>query len=505
MRQAEEKELGIMPRPEGVSRQAWLYSEIRSAILNGQLPVGTRLPASRDLAKQQNISRGTVLAVFAQLAAEGYVDGHVGRGTFVSASIPQNRCTIATAATSSRKRLGGLSTRGLVLTQTPFKVEGRPDPARPFRPSQPDLKLFPFAQWNRIAARRARLSQKFLLSDAESRGYLPLRQVIAERLRYSMRIRTNPEQIAIVGSMQQAFDICSRLLLEPGDKVWMEDPGYPGACRIFQSNGASVVGVPVDADGIDITAGIRLAKNARLAYVTASRQTPLGMSLSLDRRLALLRWADEVDAIVIEDDYDSEYRFSGHPLAALKSLDKSERVIYTGTFSKLLFPSLRLAYIVLPDWLTEPFASALSVTCRHMSLLPQVVLHEFMAEGYFGRHIRRMRTIYGERANIFQEAVSSRLGGLLTLPAMSAGIDSAVFLHQGVDDHAVTKALVAAGIETRPLSAYKVVSKPPAGLILGFAPFERNEILAGSETMSRVLENMLNSRPSQKPIEHNSP
>jgi GntR family transcriptional regulator/MocR family aminotransferase len=490
MRRAEEKELAVNPRPEGVSRQAWLYSEIRSAILDGQLLPGSRLPASRDLAIQLSISRGTVLAVFAQLVAEGYLIGHVGRGTFVSASITTNHHTpkAAATATPSHNKHNRLSTRGLALIQTPFKLEGQTYPARPFRPNQPDLSLFPFAQWNRITARRARLAQTSLLCNAESRGYQPLRQVIAERLRFSMGISASPEQIAIVGSMQQAFDICSRLLLEPGDKVWMEDPGYPGAYRVFLGNGAHVVGIPVDANGMDIAAGIQLAKNARLAYVTTSRQTPLGMPLSLDRRLALLRWADEVDAIVIEDDYDSEYRFSSQPLAPLKSLDKSERVIYTGTFSKLLFPSLRLAYIVLPDWLAEQFASALSLTCRHMSLLPQVVLHEFMAEGYFGRHIRHMRSIYSERAIAFQEAVFSRLGGLLSLPPIAAGIDAAVFLHQGVDDQSLSKALMAGGIENRPLSAYKVASEPPAGLVLGFAPFDRDEILTGTQIMAQILE-----------------
>jgi GntR family transcriptional regulator/MocR family aminotransferase len=492
MRRAEEKELAIMPRPEGMSRQAWLYTAIRSAILDGQLPAGARLPASRDLAKQQSISRGTVLAVFAQLVAEGYLIGQVGKGTFVSASIPVNSFTTANVVspTCSNNWLNRLSKRGLALTQTPFELEGRPDTARPFRPNQPDLKLFPYAKWNRIAARRARMSQKSLLSTGESMGYRPLRQVIVERLRYSMRINANPEHVAIVGSMQQAFDICSRLLLESGDKVWMEDPGYPGAYQIFKSNGANVVGVPVDTDGMDIAAGKRLAENARLAYVTASRQTPLGMPLSLDRRLSLLRWADGVDAIVIEDDYDSEYRFSGNPLAALKSLDKSERVIYVGTFSKLLFPSLRLAYIVLPDWLSEPFASALSLTCRHISLLPQVVLHEFMSEGHFGRHIRYMRTLYKERATIFQEVVLSRLAGQVNLSSISAGLDTVAFLHHSMDDRTTCKALVAAGIETRPLSAYKVATDPPAGMVLGFAPFDRTEILAGTEAMARVMEQL---------------
>jgi GntR family transcriptional regulator/MocR family aminotransferase len=487
MRRAEDKELAIAPRPEGVTRQAWLYAEIRAAILAGRLAAGTRLPASRDFAQRQGLARGTIQAVFAQLVAEGYLVGEVGRGTFVSDALPPTRKAPAKAHAPADAAHDRLSRRGKLLAQTPFMAGGRPDPARAFRPNQPDLTLFPFALWNRIAARRARLSQRALLSDGEALGYLPLRQAIAERLRYAMRIDTRPEQIAIIGSVQQAFDLCSRLLLDPGEVVWMEDPGYPGATRIFESNGARVVGVPVDASGLDVAAGMQRAPDARLVYVTPSRQTPLGMAQALDRRLALLHWAERTEAVVIEDDYDSEYRFSGNPLAALKSLDKSGRVIYAGTFSKLLFPSLRLAYVVLPDWLTEPFAQALSVTSRHQSLLPQVVLHEFMAEGHFGRHIRRMRTLYGERAAAFQEAVSLRLGEWLTLPAIAAGIDTVAMLPQCADDRVVARALLEAGIETRPLSAYKVTAEPPAGLVLGFAPFQPATIRAGVEAMAAAL------------------
>ena len=302
----------------------------------------------------------------------------------------------------------------------------------------------------------------------------------------------------IVGSVQQALDLCARLLLDPLDEVWMEDPGYPGALQIFRAAGASVVGVPVDQHGIDVDAGMRRAPRARLAYVTAGRQSPLGVPLSLERRLALLRWAEQAGACVIEDDYDSEYRYSGSPLAALKSLDTRDRVVYAGSFSKLLFPSLRLAYVVVPAWLGDHFAAALSLTARHMPLLPQAVLHEFMAEGHYGRHIRRMRLAYGERAAALEEAIARRLGGLLSVPPITTGIDAAAFLPPASDDASIARQALAAGLETRPLSAYAVDAATPSGLVLGFAAFNRRQIEAGVDALAEVLENALRKRARKK-------
>ncbi len=487
MRQAEENVLAILPRPAGASRQAWLFSEIRSAILDGRLRGGTRLPASRDLARQQKLSRGTVVEVYAQLAAEGYLVSRVGQGTFVACSLPTSEPGPKAKDKIPATPRSGLSRRGEVLARTPFTSGGGAFPAQVFQPHQPDLALFPFAQWNRIAARRARLAQRTLLCAGEEKGYLPLRRVIADRLRYSMHVDAYPEQIAIVGSVQQALDLCTRLLLDPGDQVWMEDPGYPGAHRVFESNGAKVVAIPVDSHGLKVAVGARSAPAARLAYVTANRHTPLGMPLALSRRLALLRWAEQAGAVVIEDDYDSEYRYSGRPLAALKSLDESGHVIYVGTFSKLLFPSLRLAYAVLPEWLVDPFGAALSVTCRHLSLLPQVVLHEFMAEGHFGRHIRRMRGVYSERAEFFREAVSSQLAGCLRVPAITAGLDAVAYLPDGADDQSVADALFKEGVAVCPVSRYGIAAKPTAGLVCGFAPFGSEEIDAGVQRIAAIL------------------
>lgn len=494
MRRAADIAFALGPRPAGVTRQGWLYAEIRDATHAGRLAPGARLPPSRDFARQLGVSRGTVLAALAQLVAEGYLVGAVGKGTFVSAQLPAPRASSRAATGTARKAEGRLSRRGALLVQSPFPLHGRPPAARPFRPYQPDLAAFPFALWNRIAARRSRLSQRAMLADGDARGYRPLRRAIAEHLRYALRIDCSDEQVMIVGSVQQTLDLCARLLLDPQDDVWMEDPGYLGALRIFQAAGANVVAVPVDRKGLDVDAGMRRAPRARLAYVTAGRQSPLGVPLALDRRMALLRWAEQAGACIIEDDYDSEYRYSGSPLAALKSLDTAGRVIYAGSFSKLLFPSLRLAYAVVPDWLGDSFVAALSLTARYPSLLPQAVLHEFMAEGHYGRHIRRMRLAYGERAVALEQAVARRLGGLLSVPPITTGIDTPAFLPAGSDDAGIARQAAAAGLETRPLSAHAIEAPPPSGLVLGFAAFDPPQIEAGVDTLAQVLDAALKDR-----------
>lgn len=492
MRHAADIEFALGPRPMGVSRQGWLYAEIRAAVHSGRLVYGARLPPSRDFARQLGVSRGTVLAALAQLAAEGYLAGTAGSGTFVCVRLPELPAASRPVAGVAPAAVDRLSKRGALLSRSPFPLRGQPTLACPFRPNQPDLAAFPFALWNRIAARRSRLSQRAMLADADARGHRPLRQAIAEHLRHSMQISCSDEQVMIVSSVQQALDLCARLLLDPNDEVWMEDPGYPGALRVLRAAGARVVGVPVDREGLDVAAGVRRASRARLAYVTAGRHSPLGVPLALERRMALLQWAQRAGACIIEDDYDSEYRYAGSPLAALKSLDVHERVIYVGSFSKLLFPSLRLAYAIVPPWLADPFAAALSLTARHVSVLPQVVLHEFMVEGHHGRHIRRMRLAYGERAASLEEAISRRLGGLLTVLPITAGLDCAAFLPKECDDAWIARQAIAAGLETRPLSAYRIDAAAPSGLVLGFAAFPCPQIAAGVDTLARVLEAAFN-------------
>jgi GntR family transcriptional regulator / MocR family aminotransferase len=358
----------------------------------------------------------------------------------------------------------------------------------PFRPSQPDVTAFPLPAWRRLSTRysRTRLAQEMGYSDAA--GYAPLRRAIAEHLHYSQRIACDAEQVIIFSSTQQALDLCTRLLLDPGDTVLLEDPGYPGAQRIFEQAGARVRGVPVDLQGLCTDPPLPVAPGIRLAYVTAAHQAPLGGTLPLERRLAVLDWADACDAIIIEDDYDGEFRFDGTPLPALKSLDRNGRVLYLGSFSKLLFPSLRLAYLVVPAGWTDAFASALSLTCRHVPVFQQAVLSAFIAEGHFARHMRQMRLLYGGRAQEFQRACKARCDGMLDLLPVSTGLDATVLLPAGTDDRAVAAALAQQGIMARPVAMYQVQRPAPPGLVLGFSCFDGQAIRDGMARMGDVLE-----------------
>ncbi|MBY6242282.1 PLP-dependent aminotransferase family protein [Methylosinus sp. Sm6] len=490
MRRAREVELALGPRPDGVSLQHWLYSEIRAAILSRRLQGGARLPASRDLARRAGVSRGTVLAALEQLAAEGYLVAVVGRGASVAADLPDQApepppsSRPAAASTGAR-----LAARGLALIEeTPFPVAAPSWPLPAFRPNQPDVAAFPLDLWRRSAARRSRLTRVDLLADGEAQGYGPLREAVAAHLRQSRGIACEKGQVAIVASVQQALDLLARLCLDPGDAVWMEDPGFPGARLVLAAAGARIVGVPVDSCGLDVTAGRRLAPNARMAYVTAGRQAPLGMPLALDRRLELLAWAEAAEAIVVEDDYDSEFRFRGLPLAALKSHDSGDRVAYVGAFSKMLFPALRLAFVALPGALVDPFAKALSLTCRYQPTAAQATLFDFIAEGHLGRHIRRMRLLYAERAEALRDAASRRLGGALVIPPILMGLDTPAFLAERRDGAAIVRRAAERGVEVRDLSYYAVDRPAPAGVQLGFAALAPAAIDEGMARLAQALE-----------------
>lgn len=500
MRRAADIEIALTPKPEGMTLQRWLYDEIRTAILSGRLVPGSRLPATRDLALRLKISRGTVLAVYDQLGAEGYIRGATGRGSFIAPELPdlppRSRASGgvavefmggSAAGTTQETMTTTLSTRGKLLTMTPFGVAGRPFPSRAFRTNQPDVAAFPIELWTRITAGRSRRLRPELLTDVDARGYQPLREAIAGYLRPNRGITCSADHVVLVNSVQQILDVSARLLLDPGGAVWVEDPGYPGAHAVFAAAGAKVVDIPVDSNGMDVAYARGQAPDARLAYVTAGRQAPMGSVLALDRRLALLAWAHRNDAMLIEDDYDSEYRYEGAPLSAMKSLDEAGRVIYCGTFSKLLFPSLRISYAVLPDQLIDPFAAALSLTARYAALTAQITLHEFIAEGHLGRHMRRMRLLYAERAQALRQAAREYLEGLLEVPEIAMGLDTPTFLPADRDDQDAARLAARAGIESIPLSLYARTHSVRPGLLLGFAAVGPAEIASGMRTLARVL------------------
>lgn len=491
MRLAEQIELSIATKPAQCSIKDWIYSEIRSAILRGRLKPKVRLPTTRDFAKHYAVSRSMVVLGYEQLVAEGYITSHIGKGTFVSAKLPDsldNALTPQNRAVVSAK--GRLSQLGQVLAESPF-FYGAAEPAPvPFKPNQPDFEHFPLNIWNRIAAKRANALRPRKMGYADPAGYHPLRASIAEHLRYTQRIDCTPAQVVITNSAQQTLDLCARLLFDPGDMVWMEDPGYPGAKTLFAAVGAKVLAVPIDSNGMDFEAAIQKSPHAKLAYVTSAHQAPIGLALSLERRIALLEWAENHQATILEDDYDGEFRFHGTPMAPIKSLDSTDRVIYLGTFSKLLFPSIRLAYAVVPKWLQQPFASAMSLTCRHVGLETQAVLSEFIAKGHYARHLRRMTMIYRERSETFMTACNNQLKGLLDVCPISTGLDACAYLPKGFDDTEVAKRLKQGGIEVRPLSFYGIEREPPSGLVLGFSAFTPEQIVNGVSRIGEILRNV---------------
>jgi GntR family transcriptional regulator / MocR family aminotransferase len=457
-------ELALQDRPAFVGLSRWLYDEFRRAILDRRLSPGTRLPATRDLANQYGISRGTVVSVFEQLESEGYLVGRPGAGTCVNALPSRN----ASAQAS----------RPLKIRALPAALRGLPhaNPARPFRPYQPAIAEFPMGIWARVAARSLRRTSTSLLAEADPRGYAPLREAIAAYLGSSRGVNCSPDQVVIVSGVQQGLDLVARVLVKPGSSVWIEDPGYFGATGAFRNAGANIIPVPVDDHGLDIIAAQKLCTRVNAAYVTPSHQFPLGMSMPVERRLSLLNWASEAGAFVIEDDYDSEYRFEGRPIPALQGLDKKGSVIFLGSFSKVLFPALRLGYVVLPSRLLDPVLALRIAVDFYPPALIQATLCDFMTQGHLGRHIRKMREMYANRLGVLQDTARRYLGGLLDISPVRAGLSTVGFLRNGMSSRKAERAAVESGIEVLGLHRFALQAKCTEGLLMGFAAFAESEI-----------------------------
>jgi GntR family transcriptional regulator/MocR family aminotransferase len=342
--------------------------------------------------------------------------------------------------------------------------------------------------WRKLHIRHLRGSRRGALWDSDPAGLPALREAIAAHLAIARGVAVAPEHIVVISSVQQALDLCLRLLVAPGEAVWMEDPGYPGARQVMLASGARVVDVPVDPDGMRVADAVRAAPNARLAYVTPSRQAPLGVALSPERRLALLRWAATHQACLFEDDYDSEYRFHARPIPALKSLPLGDRhVVLAGTFSKLMFPALRVAFVALPTHLVEPFVRATSLTARNANGLAQAVLADFMADGHFDRHVRRMRKIYAGRAQAFEDAAATHWQGLIEVPAAQAGLDVVGRLLT-LDETTAARRLAKAGLMARPLGLYTATHRLADALVMGFGAFDEARIHAAAKAVAVALQ-----------------
>ncbi len=465
-----------------------LYDRLRESVLTGMLPPGTRLASTRVMASELGVSRNTVMAAFNQLLAEGYLQGRVGSGTFVTRTLPDDvlRARAARPERETVDRGRGLSRRGAKLVETPVSVARVGAPVA-FRPGLPALDEFPLDLWSRLVARRWREATPDLLGYGDPAGHGSLRTAIAGHLAIARSVRCDPEQVVIVSGSQQALDLASRLLLDPGDKVWVEDPGYLGARAAITGAGAEVVPVPVDREGLVVSAGVGRAPKAAMAYVTPSHQYPLGVTMSLARRLELLEWARTAGAWVLEDDYDSETRYAGRPLAALQGLDADQRVIYMGTFSKVMLPSLRLGYLVLPPDVVDAFVKARAVSDRHSPSVEQAALADFIDEGHFDRHIRRMRMLYADRQAALLHAAHRHLDGMLEVRAHDVGKHVLGLLPEGADDAALSERARAHRVEAQPLSAYYLQERPKQGFVLGYAAVPERSTRAAVLRLAEAL------------------
>jgi GntR family transcriptional regulator / MocR family aminotransferase len=479
-----------------------LYEGLREAILTRRLAPGMRLPSTRTLASELGLSRYTVVDAFRQLCAEGYLEGHVGAGTCVARTVPDDLLrpalpAIAASVPSRERRPRSQRSDGQTALGRPllWTRRGPTRHSQPFQVGVPALEAFPGDHWGRLVARHARAVSASMRGYQDPAGYVPLRRAIAAYLAAARGVHCTAEQVIVVNGAQQAIALTAQVLLNPGEVVWVEEPGYPGAQGALLGAGARLIPVPIDAEGLEVEAGKARGPDARLAVVTPSHQCPLGVTMSLQRRLALLAWAREAGAWVIEDDYDSEYGYVGRPLAALQGLDTAGRVVYAGTFSKVLFPALRLGYLVVPPDLLEAFAAARLFADMHPPLLEQMVLAEFMTEGHFARHIRRMRRLYAERQAALLDAARPLSDWLDVRPA-EAGMHLLGWLPGGSDDQAIAQLAARHQVVTHPLSRYYLEPAEPRALLLGYASVPIPAIREGARRLATAFAQALPCNPA---------
>jgi len=472
--------------PKPLHRQ--IYDGYRTAIVDGSLRPGQRIPSTRMLASEIGVSRLPVLNAYAQLLAEGYFESRVGAGTVVSGSLPDQFTSSAPtgarlAATPSGSR--PIARRSSILPR--FERAPWLQGWGAFSVGQVAFDQFPLQVWSNLVARRCRNMDAKSFHYGDQMGFKPLREVIASYLRTARSLHCDAEQVMIVNGSQQALEISARVLLDPSSPVWVEEPGYRLAQDAFALNGCHLVPVPVDKEGLDVAAGIKRCRKARAALVTPSHQFPLGVTMSASRRFQLLDWAQNTGSWIIEDDYDSEYRYESLPIASLQGLGANARVIYVGTFSKVLFPSLRLGYVVIPSDLVDRFLAIR----RAMDLGPpssyQEVLADFISEGHFARHIRRMRALYRERRRTLVASISNELGSMVEVLGSEAGMHLAVTLPNRSRDLKIAERAARQNLWLWPLSPSYLgeVSRP--GFILGFGSTAVEEIPRAVRKLRNLL------------------
>ena len=462
-----------------------IYLQIRSAILTRALRPGMRLPSTRALAARLAVARVSVVAAYEELLAEGYLTGRAGSGTYVSTALRDLAVRSPSGPAKPRAvRAATLPRHARVFEQ--LLEFGRPPDAVPFATGRCSLDERTSALWRTMSQRALRSLGGAHLGYADPRGLSEARAAICDYLRTARAVRCEPEQVVITSGTQQAIDLAIRVLLRPRDQVWVEDPGYPLTQAALLAAGVELRPIPVDAQGIDVARGIRTSPRARAVYVTPSHQYPLGAVLSMPRRMELLGWARSTGAWIIEDDYDSVFRYAGRPLASLQGLDDTERVIYTGSLNKMLFPGLRMGYAVVPHAVLPAYVNARNLTDRHPPSVNQVVLAEFMREGHFTAHLRRTRLIYERSRDALAAELARGAAEHLAVDVPEQGMHLIARLPRGVSDVAVAEAARESGVATRALSRTYLRASPRSGLILGFTGHPMRAIARAADRLSRI-------------------
>ena len=486
VRQQRSFELTLPPRAKGVASCHWLRDTLRSGILEGALKPGQRIPATRDLARQYGLSRGTILAAVDDLKSEGYLYGVRGSGTFIGRALPERFLQSRAVPSSSPAQAAAAPPR---TSQYAKRVRGVSHffdaSSLAFRTNLPALDLFPTTLWAQVASRRLKRLTTRQLLGCDPGGYEPLRKAVTQYLSSARGVRCDARQVLILSGIQEALDLVARLLLNAGDRVLIEDPGYQVAYSVFDAVGARLIPVPIDSEG----AAPRKQdfRNARLMYVTPGHQFPTGITMPFARRVDILHHASEAGTYIFEDDHDSEYRYSGSPLPAMQGLDRSGVVLFAGSFNKVLFPSLRMGYVVLPPNLVDVFLRTKALINRHHSVIDQAIMCDFIELGHFGRHLRRTRKIYAERASSLSLNAQQYLGDDLELSRIEAGLQTVGWLKPGIDADAVSRAAAERHVDVVPLSRYLHKKSLPEGLQIGFAAVSPSAIEQGTRELAAAI------------------
>jgi GntR family transcriptional regulator / MocR family aminotransferase len=471
----------------GIPLHKQIYDGYRSAILRGELRPGQQITSSRTFAAEFRLSRFPVLNAYAQLLAEGYFVSRTGAGTFVSEALPEQLMSVKSQPDEPARMPSGPRT---VSRRSMLVPTFQPSPSLrgwgAFGVHQPAFDQFPFAVWSNLVTQHSKSPQANAIHHVDPQGLPRFREEICAYLRTARGVKCDPSQILVVSGSQQALDITARVLFDPGNRVWVEEPGYSLERHILAASGCELCAVPVDADGMNVAEGVRRYGKARAAFVTPSHQYPLGVTMSAARRLQLLNWAQSSGAWIIEDDYDSEYRYESQPIASLQGLDVNARVIYIGTFSKVLFPSLRIGYLVVPPDLVERFVAVRFSMDIFPPYLYQEVLTDFMREGHFGRHIRRMRQLYGERRTALVASLREQFGHRLEIHGTAAGMHLAVTLPPGCNDREIALRAAQERLWLLPLSPSYFSGEPRHGFILGFGSTPPEQIPRAVERFRAV-------------------